>query len=57
MSVFIAAPKQAEIVYPESDGQPIGENTIQFHWIVLIKQGLESVFRNRADVFVAGNLF
>jgi Uma2 family endonuclease len=57
MSVFIATPEQTEIVYPESDGQPIGENTIQFHWIVLIKQGLESVFRDRRDVFVAGDLF
>ena len=57
MSVFSATPQQSEVVYPESDGQPIGENTIQFHWIVLIKQGLESVFRNRDDVFVAGDLF
>ena len=57
MSVFIATPEQTEIVYPESDGQPIGENTVQFHWIVLIKQGLESVFRDRGDVFVAGDLF
>ncbi|NJL05770.1 MAG: Uma2 family endonuclease, partial [Chloroflexaceae bacterium] len=22
--------------YPESDGQPMAENTRQFHWIVLI---------------------
>ncbi len=57
MSVFISTPKQTDVVYPESDGQPIGENTVQFHWIVLIKQGLESVFRNRPDVFVAGDLF
>jgi hypothetical protein len=27
--------------YPESNGKPMAENTIQFRWIVLIKEGLE----------------
>lgn len=42
--------------YPESDGQPMAENTIQFRWIVLIKEGLEIFFASALDVFVAGDL-
>jgi Uma2 family endonuclease len=45
------------IIYPDSDGQPMAENTLQFRWIVTIKEGLDHVFRDRPDVFVAGDLF
>ncbi len=45
-----------EIIYPDSDGQPMSDNTLQFEWIALVKFGLEHEFRNRADVFVAGDL-
>lgn len=48
-------PKQ--ILYPETDGLPMAENTEQFSWIVIIKEGLEWLFANRVDVFVAGDLF
>ena len=44
------------IEYPESDGEPMADNTLQFEWIVTIKGGLEAAFRNRPDVFVAGDL-
>lgn len=43
-------------MYPESDGLPIADNTKQFRWIVTIQGGLDTVFRDRADVFVAGDL-
>ncbi|RUT10045.1 hypothetical protein DSM106972_005400 [Dulcicalothrix desertica PCC 7102] len=42
--------------YPESDGKPMAENTIQFRWIVLIKEGLEIFFASALNVFVAGDL-
>ncbi len=45
------------VIYPESDDQPMAENTLQFQWIVTIKEGLECVFAARSDVFVAGDLF
>jgi Uma2 family endonuclease len=45
-----------EIVYPESDGKPMADNTKQFRWIVTIEENLEIVFAGIADVFVAGNL-
>lgn len=46
----------ADVVYPDSDGRPMADNTLQFEWIVTIKEGLEAVFRDRPDVFVAGDL-
>jgi Uma2 family endonuclease len=58
MSSVLDAPVQEEraIRYPESDGQPMADNTLQFQWIVLIKENLETLFREREDVFVAGDL-
>ncbi|QNP31068.1 Uma2 family endonuclease [Cylindrospermopsis curvispora] len=46
-----------EIVYPESDGEPMADNTRQFTWIVKIKENLEILFKSNPDVFVAGDLF
>jgi Uma2 family endonuclease len=45
-----------ELIYPESDGKPIADNTEQFQWIVTIKENLELLFAAIADVFVAGDL-
>jgi Uma2 family endonuclease len=45
------------VFYPESDGEPMAENTEQFDWIVMIKLGLEWLYDDRQDVFVAGDLF
>ncbi|MCD8487390.1 Uma2 family endonuclease [Kamptonema cortianum] len=44
------------IIYPDSDGQPMSDNTKQFRWIVVIKENLELLFADRPDVFVAGDL-
>lgn len=45
-----------EVIYPESDGQPMADNTKQFRWIVVIKENLELLFSDRPEVFVAGDL-
>jgi Uma2 family endonuclease len=45
-----------EIVYPESDGQPMSDNTEQFKWIVTIKENLELLYADDPNVFVAGDL-
>ena len=42
--------------YPDSDGQPMAENDLQYEWIVTIKGGLKALFANRDDVYVAGDL-
>lgn len=44
------------IHYPESDGQPMADNTQQFDWITLIKFNLDALFAERADVVVFGDL-
>jgi Uma2 family endonuclease len=48
--------KKTEIIYPDCDGQPMSDNTLQFSWIVKIKENLEILFANNPDVFVAGDL-
>ncbi|MBC6477461.1 MAG: Uma2 family endonuclease [Hormoscilla sp. GM7CHS1pb] len=45
-----------EIIYPDSDGQPMADNTTQWSLIVTIKESLEFLFAANADVFVAGDL-
>lgn len=45
-----------DISYPDSDGQPIADNTKQFNWIVYIKLGCEALFKDDPTVFVAGDL-
>lgn len=44
-----------EVVYPDSDGQPMADNTVQYEWIETIKGGLDALFRDRPDVFVAAD--
>ena len=48
---------RADVIYPESDGQPMAENTRQFETITTIKGGLDAVFMNEANVFIAGDCF
>lgn len=43
-------------VYPDSDDQPMADNTKQFRWIVTIKENLEQLFSDNPQVFVAGDL-
>ena len=45
-----------QIVYPDSDGQPMADNTKQFRWIMLIHANLDWLFRDEELVFVAGDL-
>ncbi|MBD2394955.1 Uma2 family endonuclease [Cyanobacterium aponinum FACHB-4101] len=47
---------ERQIIYPDSDGQPMADNTKQFRWIVLLKENLECLFAQNPDVFVAGDL-
>jgi Uma2 family endonuclease len=43
------------IGYPESDGLPLAENTLQLRWIVMLYSNLAALFAERADVFVGGD--
>ena len=44
------------LIYPESDGKPMADNTKQFRWIVVIKENLELLFAQDDQVFIAGDL-
>lgn len=52
----LVSPKQ-EIIYPESDGKPMADNTKQFRYIVTIECGLDAQFAKDPNVFVAGDFF
>ncbi|MEE3715906.1 Uma2 family endonuclease [Tumidithrix elongata RA019] len=45
-----------ETIYPSTDGQPMAESTEHYQWIVTIAGGLESLFKDDENVFVAGDL-
>lgn len=47
---------KTDVIYPDSDGQLMADNTEQFKWIVTIKENLEAIFVDDPDVFVAGDL-
>ena len=50
------SPDVVQLTYPQSDGQPMADNTKQFRWIVTIQGGLDALFRADPQVFVAGDL-
>lgn len=45
------------VEYPETDDEPMAEKTTQYRYLTTIKGGLEVLFRDRPDVFIAGDLF
>jgi Uma2 family endonuclease len=47
---------QQNIIYPDSDGQPRADNTVQFRWIQTIYHNLAWLFADNSEVFVAGDL-
>jgi Uma2 family endonuclease len=49
-------PATDQIIYPDSDGQPMSDNTKQFRWITVIKSNLDWLFQDEELVFVAGDL-
>lgn len=56
MSITAPIDTEQEIIYPESDGKPMADNTLQFRWIVTIQGGFDALYRDDPQVFVAGDL-
>jgi Uma2 family endonuclease len=50
-------PLTGPIVYPESDGEPMADNTRQLRWMIVLIGNLAALFRDAPDVFVGGNQF
>jgi len=53
---MVTTPTKQNIIYPERDGLPMSDNTKQFRWIMTIQGGLDALFHNDLNVFVAGDL-
>jgi len=53
MTAILHSPQ--DVLYPETDGLPLSDNTKQFRLIMTTQGGLDALFRNE-KVFVAGNL-
>jgi Uma2 family endonuclease len=56
MSIPTALLTRPEVVYPDSDGEPMADNTLQWEWMITVKEGTDVVFRDDPNVFVAGDL-
>lgn len=57
MTPATVAASQRPIIYPETDGLPMAENTRQYTAIVIIKENLEFLFAGDPLVFIAADLF
>ena len=51
-----ARPAVAEVEYPDSDGLPMADNTLQFEWITKIVGNLRAIYVEDLNVFVGGDL-
>jgi hypothetical protein len=56
-STHYDASASENIIYPDSDGLPVANNSEHAERITTTKYGIESVFAERDDVFVAMDLF
>ena len=56
MNVNAALSIPRPVIYPESDGKPMADNTRQARWIMVLCGNLAALFRDRPDVFVAADL-
>ena len=52
-----AIPFQREIVYPESDGEPMAETEFHLDETIYLIEGLRERFRETPDVYVCGDMF
>jgi Uma2 family endonuclease len=52
----ILSNKPSSVIYPDSDGKPVADNTKQADVMVLLKTNLDDLFADREDVFVAMDL-
>ncbi|MBY0521999.1 MAG: Uma2 family endonuclease [Gemmataceae bacterium] len=56
MSASPSLASDEDLLYPDSDGQPMSDNTRQFRWIVTIQGNVDLLFADNPNVFVAGDL-
>ncbi|MCC5897316.1 MAG: Uma2 family endonuclease [Phormidium sp. BM_Day4_Bin.17] len=52
---MVQTPISSERLYPDSDGKPMAENTLQYRWIVRLVSNLKQLLKDEM-AFVAGDL-
>lgn len=52
---MVQSPSVSQSLYPDSDSQPMADNTAQYRWIVRLVSNLKQLLRNQT-AFVAGDL-
>ncbi|MEM9220245.1 MAG: Uma2 family endonuclease [Cyanobacteria bacterium P01_F01_bin.150] len=52
---MVQAPVISDVLYPDSDGKPMAENTVQYRWIVRLVSNLKRLLQDQT-AFVAGDL-
>jgi Uma2 family endonuclease len=52
---MVQSPSIAQVLYPDSDGQPMADNTLQYRWIVRLVSNLKRLLKDQR-AFVAGDL-
>jgi Uma2 family endonuclease len=55
MHVSLSSLPRGTIIYPDSDGKPMSDNTKQGRWMVMLFGNLCALFRKAADVFIAAD--
>ena len=56
MTATIPTKTSPQIIYPDNDGKPMSDNTKQFELIVTIQGGIDALYKENENVFVAGDL-
>ncbi len=55
LTLMVQTPLSPQILYPDSDGKPMAENTRQYRWIVRLVTNLKKLLKDQT-AFVAGDL-
>jgi Uma2 family endonuclease len=56
MSIPSTGPATISVVYPESDGKPMGETDVHIDAVIYLREALKDYFRDTPLVYVAGNM-
>ncbi|NMF84424.1 Uma2 family endonuclease [Nodosilinea sp. P-1105] len=52
---MVQSPSPPQVLYPDADGQPMADNTLQYRWIVRLVSNLRRLLHDQQG-FVAGDL-
>ena len=56
MDAIITATAPIQVVYPETDGKPMGETDVHIDALIYLREALKDHFREAPQVYVAGNM-